>query len=61
MILRVHNNKNFDHLLQAIISKQIELEMRGWSHIVANWIFYAEKTNTLIFEQFLWKIKKQNE
>ena len=31
-----HNNQNLDQILLTITSKKIELEMRGWSHIVAN-------------------------
>ena len=53
MIFILHNNQNMDQLLQTITSEIIELEMRGWSHIVANLIFFAEKTKTLIFEQYL--------
>ena len=48
MILTLHNNQNFNYLLQTMISKQIELEMRGWYHIDLNGIFYVEKTNTLV-------------
>ena len=50
MILTMQNNQNFDRFLQTMISKQIELEMCVWSHIVANWIFYAK--------QALWYLNK---
>ena len=56
MILTLHNNYKFDYLLQTVTSKQNEFQMSSLSHIVAIWIFFAEKIYTMIFELLLWKM-----